>query len=114
MGLVVEPGTPHVHGRGVLDHPLLGRVAVETGDGGQTPSDRRPGPAAGLEVAGIELDVGAVDVEQAQAVLAAPGQELAQVERVGLLGSAAIAGQEAGESDCLDVDVARVIQDERR
>ena len=48
-------------------------------------------------------DVGAADGEQGQGPGAAPCGELAQVERVGLAGQAAVAGQEPGEGDSLSV-----------
>ena len=43
-------------------------------------------PGLSFQLAGERLDVGAADGEQAQAAGAAPGGELAQVERVGLAG----------------------------
>ena len=65
MRLVVESGPADVDGRGVLDEALLGGVAVEPGDGRQPPADGGLGLAVLLEVAGVQLDVGAVGVEQA-------------------------------------------------
>jgi hypothetical protein len=35
MGLVVEPGTADVRGRGVSEEVFLDRVLVQAGDGGQ-------------------------------------------------------------------------------
>jgi len=53
----------------------------------------RPG---GLEVPAEALDVGAARAEQPQAVVVAPGRELAQVQRVRLAGQAGVPGQEPG------------------
>jgi hypothetical protein len=43
----------------VIEEFFLDRVAVEPGDGAQPPGDGGPGAAAGFQVAGEELDVGA-------------------------------------------------------
>ena len=71
-------------------------VPVEPGEGAQASGDGGPGPAAGFQVAGEKLDVGATGGGQAQLVLLAPAGELAQVQFVGLAGQAAVAGQEPG------------------
>jgi hypothetical protein len=81
---------------------LLG-VAVEAGDGGQPPSDRGPGPAPLLEVAGEALDIRPTYLEQGHVVLVAPGDELAQVQDVRVAGHPAVAGQEAGQGELLGV-----------
>ncbi len=60
-------------------------------------------PAQLLEVAGEALDVGTADVEQAHVAVLAPGDELAQVEGVGVAGQSSVAGQEAGEGEPLGV-----------
>jgi hypothetical protein len=73
---------------------FLNGVPVEPGDGAQPPGDGCPGAAAGFEVPGEALDVGAADAEQAQVVLVAPAGELAQVQLVCLPGQAAVTGQE--------------------
>jgi len=52
-------------------------------------------------VAGEGLDVGTANVEQAQVVALAPGDELAQIEGVGVAGQSSVAGQEAGEGEPL-------------
>ena len=56
-------------------------------------------PAAGFQVPGEALDVGAADGEQGQGAGTAPVGELAQVQGVGLAGQAAIAGQESGKGE---------------
>ena len=112
--LVVEAGPADVHGRGVLDETLFGGVAVEPGDGRKPPADGGLGLAVLLEVAGVQLDVGAVGVEQAQLAIGAPGEELAQVQGVGLAVAPAVAGQEAGEGDHLRVGGAGVVEDKGR
>jgi hypothetical protein len=40
------------------------------------------------------FDIGAVNIEQVELMVVAPGDELAQVERVGVAGQAAVSGQE--------------------
>jgi hypothetical protein len=80
----------------VVKEFLLDGVPVEPGDRAQAARDRRAGPASGLQVTGEVFDVGAADTEQAHIMLAAPAGELAPVQRVGLAGQAAVAGQEPG------------------
>jgi hypothetical protein len=80
--------------RGVIEELLLDGVPVEPGDGTQPPGDGGPGAAAGFQVTGEALDVGAAGLEQADVMLLAPAGELAQVQRVRLAGQAGIAGQE--------------------
>ena len=77
MGLVVDPRTADVRGRGGAEEFFFDSVAVEPGDGAQPPGDGRPGPAPGFQLSGEALDVGAADGEQVQGVGAAPGGELA-------------------------------------
>jgi len=50
--------------------------------------------ATHLEVAGEAFDVGPAGAEQADVVLGAPGDELAQVKGIGLTGQASISGEE--------------------
>jgi hypothetical protein len=45
MGLVVQPRTADVRGRGVLQEFFFDRVPVEPGDGAQPPRDGGAGPA---------------------------------------------------------------------
>lgn len=75
---------------------FLYRVAVEPGDGAQAASDGGPGPSAGFQVPGEELDVRTAGGEQVQLVLLAPPGVLPQVQLVGLPGQAAVPGQEPG------------------
>jgi hypothetical protein len=107
MRLVVDSRPPDVRGRGVLEEFFFDGVFVETGDGTQRPGDRGPGPASCLQVAGEAFDVGAADGEQGQAASAAPGGELAHVQRVRLPGQAAVSGEREpfGVAECgLDGD----------
>jgi hypothetical protein len=83
-------------GRALEESLLLG-VAVEPGHGAQSPGDGGASTAAIFEITGVALDVSAPHCEQAQGVLLAPGDELAQVQGVGVSGQAAVAGQERGE-----------------
>ena len=101
--LIVQARAADMCGRGMLEQLFLHRVLVEPGDGAQPPGDRGPGPAAGLQVAGEALDVGAAGLEQAQVVLVALARILAQVQLVGFAGQAAVAGQESGECQPLGV-----------
>ncbi len=97
MGLVVDPGTAHVHRRRVVQELLLHGVTVEAGHGAKTTADGRPSTSLGLKLTAKALDVGSARREQVGAVAGAPGQELAQVQGVGVSGEPAVAGQEAGE-----------------
>ena len=92
--LVVQAGPADMRRRRPLEQALLFGVAVEAGDRAEPTSDRRPSAPTGFEVAGEALDVGPAGAEQAQVVLGAPGDELAQVQRVGLTGQASVAGEE--------------------
>jgi hypothetical protein len=77
-------------------------------------SSRRPsaardsGPAAGFELAGEGLDVGAADREERKGPGAAPAGELAQVEGVGVAGQAAVPGQVPGEREPLGISEHRL------
>ena len=63
------------------------------------PGDGGPGAAHRLQLAGEAFDVGAADGEQGQGAGAAPGSELAQVQRIGLCCQSAVSGQEPGEGE---------------
>lgn len=62
---------------------------------------RRPGTPELLDLPGVQLDLGTAHLEQADAVVTAPADELAQIELLRLPGSARVAGQEAGSGDHL-------------
>jgi hypothetical protein len=66
-----------------------------------------------FQIPGEAFDVGAPDREQRQGAGAAPAGELAQVERVGLAGQAAVRGQEPGEREPFRIGEGRLDRDER-
>src|SRR5262245_66290958 len=86
---------------GVIEEFFFYGVAVEPGHGAQAPGEGGPGAAAGFQVTGETLDVGAARLEQANVVLLAPAGELAQVQRVRLAGQAGVAGQEPSQGEPL-------------
>src|SRR6516164_6638178 len=90
-------------GRGVLEEFLFDGALAEPGDGAQPPGDGGPGAASCVQVAGEAFDVGAADGEQVQGTGAAPGGELAQVQRISLTSQAAVSGQITGECEPLGV-----------
>jgi hypothetical protein len=57
--LIIEPGTADMRGRGVIERFFLDGVLAEPGVGAQAAGDGGPGAAAGFQVAGEALDVGA-------------------------------------------------------
>jgi hypothetical protein len=83
VGLVVQPRSPDVRCRRMLQQFLFHRVTVEPGHRAQPTGDSGPGPAAGFQVAGEAFDVGAAGLEKAQMVLLAPGRVLAKIQLVG-------------------------------
>jgi hypothetical protein len=68
-----------MHGGRVIQELFLDGVPVEPGDGAQPAGDGGAGAAAGFQVAGEALDVGAAGAEQGQVAGLAPGGVLAQV-----------------------------------
>src|SRR5436190_18604656 len=88
-------------------------VLVEPSDGTQPPGDGRAGPATGFQLSGEAFDVGAADGEQGQGAGAAPDRELAQVERVGIAGQAAVSGQEPGECEAFGIGEGGLDRSER-
>ena len=101
MRLIVQPGTADMSGWGVIEQLLLDGVVAEPGNGAQPAGDGGPGAAAGFQVAGEALDVGAARLEQAQLMLGAPARVLAQVQRAGLAGQAGVTGQEPSQGEPL-------------
>ena len=99
MGLIVQPRPADMGRRRMLEEFFFDRVPVEPGDGAQPPGIRGAGPALGLPLAGEGLDVRAADREQVQGTGAAPGGELAQVQRVRFAGQPAVPGQEPGQGE---------------
>ena len=112
-GLVVHPGTADMSGRGVIQEFLLYRVLVEPGDSGQPAGDRGAARPPVFQVAREAFDVSAADGEQGQRAGAAPGSELAQVERVRLAGQAPVSGQEPGEGEPFRVSKGGLDRGER-
>jgi hypothetical protein len=77
MGLAGQPRPPDMGGGRVVEQAFLHGVFAEPGDRGQPPRHRGPGPAAGLQVTGEAFDVRPAGCEQGDAMLVAPGGELA-------------------------------------
>ena len=99
-------------GRGAVEETVLFGVGVEPGHRGQATGNGRPSSAQLLEVAGEALDVGTADIEQAQVTALAPGDELAQIEGVGVTGRSSLAGQGAGEGEPLGLAAHAVGDDD--
>jgi hypothetical protein len=104
VGLVVDPGAADMHRWGMGDQAFFFGVAVEAGDGAQPPGDGRRRPALGFKLAAEGLDVAAAYLEQLKVAAVAVGDELAEIERVGVAGEAAVSAEEPGESDVFRVD----------
>jgi hypothetical protein len=68
----------------------------------------RRAPNTAIEVAGEALDVGATGTEHRHPVFGAPGHVLTQIERVGVTGQPAVAGQEPGQRQLL-VDAEQLV-----
>ena len=111
--LVIDSRTADVGCRGMLKEFFFDGVPVEPGDGAQPPRDGSPGPAPGLQLPGERLDVGSADGEQGQGAGAAPGGELAQVQRIRLPGQAAVSSQESGEGEAFGVGEGGLDRGER-
>ena len=113
VGFVVDPGPANVHRRRMGDQAFLFGVAVEAGHGAQPPGDggRRPSPS--FQVASVGLDVASADLEQAQVALVAAGDELAQIQRVGVAGEAPVAAEEPGQCYMFRIDQSGVVDDDR-
>ena len=72
-------------------------VPVEAGEGGESSGDGGSHASVGFHVTGEGLEVGACDVEEPDAAVGAPGDELAEVGGVADAGGAGVAGQERGD-----------------
>jgi len=107
--LVIDPRTADVYRRRVFDHAFFLRVPVEPDDRAQPASDRCPRLAAVFEIAGEAFDVDPADLEQTVLALPVPRRELAQIQRVGVTGEAAIAGEETKQSRLLGLTHYRLI-----
>jgi hypothetical protein len=92
--LVVQSQSADVRGGRVIQQLFFNGVTVESRHCAESAGDGGPGPAAGFQIAGEELDVGPAGLEELQLVLLALAGELPQVQLVGLPGEAAVPGQE--------------------
>jgi hypothetical protein len=108
VGLVVKARAPNMSRWRPLQHAFLFGVAVEARHRAQAACDRRSGTPSSLEVPTEALDVSPAHGEQAQMMLLAPGDELAQIQGVGLAGQAAVAGKERRQRVPLGVGERRV------
>ena len=72
-------------------------VPVEAAEGGESSGDGGSHASVGFHVSGEGLEVGACDVEEPDAAVGAPGDELAEVGGVADAGGAGVAGQERGD-----------------
>jgi hypothetical protein len=93
--LVVEARPADMDRWRVIEKLLFDGIAVEAGDSAQAPGDSGASPAASFEVATEALDVGASRPEEVDAVLLAPRDELAKVQRVRLSGESAVVRPES-------------------
>jgi hypothetical protein len=110
-GLIVDLGPANVEGRVPLDELFLFAVAVEAGQGGQTPGDGGAHPAGLFHPAAEQLEMGSTDREQRQAALVAPGGEDPQIGGVAGPGGPAVAGEEPGNGRQLG-PADRIVDDE--
>jgi hypothetical protein len=92
-----------MHRRGDGHKALFLGVAVEAGDGSQPARHGGPGAPGLFERPDVQLDVCTAHGEKLQAVALAPGDELAEVEGLGVPGQASVAGQEAGQGEAFGV-----------
>ena len=112
VGLVVDPGSADMYRRRVVDQALFFGVAVEAGHGAQPSGDGGGRSSSSFEVAPEGLDVAAADLEKAQVALVAEGDELAQVQGVGVAGEAPVAAEEPGQCYMFRIDQTRVVDDD--
>jgi hypothetical protein len=96
----VQQSAADVGGRGMLQELFFDGVFVEPGDGTQPPGDGSAGKPVGFQVPGEDFNISAADCEQVQGMGAAPGSELAQVQRARLAGQPAVPGQESNSLRC--------------
>ena len=101
MRLIVQPRPPDMSRKRVIEELPLGGVPVKPGDSAQTAGDGGPGAAAGFQAPGEALDIRSAHMEQANVMLLAPANELAQVQRVRLAGQAGVTGQEPSQGEPL-------------
>ena len=90
--LIIQPRTPDMGSRGVVQELFFDRVFVQPGDGAQPAGNGSAGAAPGFQIPGEAFDVGAAGGEQVQGAGPAPSGELAQVEGVGLSCQATVPG----------------------
>ncbi len=77
-----------------FERPFLFGVTVEAGHRAQPTRDTRPSASPRFEIPTEALDAGPPHAEQAQVVLLAPGDELAQIEGVRLEGQPPVPREE--------------------
>jgi hypothetical protein len=78
-----------------------GAGGLLAGDGAQPTGDGSPGPAAGFQIAGEALDVCTASLEQADAKLLTPADELAHIQRVRLARETGVTRQEPSQGEPL-------------
>ena len=113
MRLIIQPRTPDMRGRGMVQELFFDGVLIEPGDGGQPTGDGGAGASSGFQLAGEPFDVGAADSEQGQRAGAAPAGELSQVQCIGIAGQPTVPGQEPGEGEPFGVGEGRLDGNER-
>jgi hypothetical protein len=85
-----------MRGGRMIEQLFLHRISVKPGYGAQAAGDGGPGPSAGFQVPGEELDVSPAGLAQMKLVLLAPAGELPQIQLVGLPRQAAVPGEKSG------------------
>ena len=90
MGLVVQARPAHVHDRGESQQPFLLGVAVEPGQRAQRRATVAPGSTPLFEASGVALDICRGAPRTASAGGRTPGDELSQVEGVGVTGGPSV------------------------
>src|SRR5207237_4156488 len=86
--LVIEPRSPDVDRRRVVDETFLLGVAIQAGDRAEPPGHRRPGPPFRFEI--TALDVETPSSEQPEVTGRTPVHELPQSQRVSLAGQPSV------------------------
>src|SRR5664280_222460 len=112
VGFVIDPRSTDVNRRRVGDEAFLFGIAIEAGHGAQSATDGGRCPTSSFQLPSVGLDVASPDLEQAQVSLIAEGDELTEIQGIGVAGEPSVAAEEPGQGYVFRTGKLRVVDDD--
>src|SRR5664280_3314569 len=112
VGFVVDPRPTDVNRRRVGDEAFLFGIAIEARHGAQSATDGGRCPTSSFQLPTVGLYVASPNLEQVQVSLIAEGDELTEIQGIGVAGESSVAAEEPGQGYVFRTGKLRAVDDD--